>query len=112
MNIKAYRNKMGMTQTDLAIRLGVTMKTVQNYENNNVTIPKKSIEKIAEIFNVSVRDLYKSDDEKTAVNLLDIDRNEIASFINNNWDYMMESELFDTTFRAKFGEWLLSQRNK
>lgn len=112
MNIKAYRKKMGMTQTDLAIRLGVTMKTVQNYENNNVTIPKKNIEKIAEIFNVSVRDLYKSDEDKTEVNLLDIDRNKIASFIHNNWDYMMESELFDATFRAKFGEWLLSQKNK
>lgn len=112
MNIKAYRRKLGITQTELASDLGVSLKTIHNYENSTVRIPREKVKKLAEIFNVTIEDLYKSDDEKTAVNLLDIDRNEIASFIHNNWDYMMESELFDTTFRAKFGEWLLSQRNK
>lgn len=113
MNIKAYRKKLGLTQTDLANKLGVTLKTVQNYESNAVTVPRKKIELMADIFKVSIEDLYKEEhSENKKVNLLEIDREEIASFIYNNWDYMMKSNLFNANFKAKAGEWLLMKKKE
>lgn len=42
MNLKKLRKEKGWTQTDLANRLGVTLRTVQNYE-------KKEIPKMAKL---------------------------------------------------------------
>lgn len=51
--IKYLRKKNGMTQTDIAKRLGIATQTVYKYEKNIVTsIPMENIEKLAEIFGV------------------------------------------------------------
>ena len=46
--IKALRNEIGMGQTDLADKIGVSKQTMYKYENNIVTnIPSDKIELIA-----------------------------------------------------------------
>lgn len=111
MNIKAYRKKLGFTQTELAEKIGVTLKTIQNYENKSVTVPYKKIKQMAEIFKVEISELYKDKiDYPEEVNFLEIDREKIASFIYENWDYMMKSDLFNANFKAKAGEWVLMKK--
>lgn len=52
--IKELRRKYGMTQEDLAYKIGTTKQTIFKYENNVITnIPAKKVDAIAAIFNVS-----------------------------------------------------------
>ena len=90
--------------------MGVSLKTYQNYENGAVTIPKDKLKAISEVLNVSVHELFN--ENKEDINLFDADREKIASFIFNNWDYMMESELFNATFKAKAAEWILFKKKE
>ncbi len=52
-NIAAERAKREMTLEQLAASLGVTRKTVYNWEKNG-KIPQTALEKMAEIFNCSI----------------------------------------------------------
>lgn len=45
MDIKEIRRKLGITQNDLAARLGVTARTVQNWENGGA-IPSTTTAKL------------------------------------------------------------------
>ncbi|MBQ3021915.1 MAG: helix-turn-helix domain-containing protein [Clostridia bacterium] len=52
--IKYLREKSGLTQTDIAEKLGIATQTIFKYEKNIVTnIPIGNIEKLANIFDVS-----------------------------------------------------------
>ena len=52
--IKIAREKNGIAQTDLAIKIGVSKQTLFKYENGIVTnIPSDKIEEIAKITHVS-----------------------------------------------------------
>lgn len=52
--IKAKREEAGLTQTELAKRIGTTKQTLFKYENDIITnIPSDKIEKIANILSVS-----------------------------------------------------------
>lgn len=53
-NFKEERKRLGLRQKDLAQKIGVTVKTIQNYEKG-LTLPSlKLMEKIALVFNVSL----------------------------------------------------------
>ena len=57
-NIKAGRKKVGLTQEELANKLGVKKQTVQKYESGIITnIPSDNIEKMAVIFETTPADL-------------------------------------------------------
>lgn len=51
--IKALRNENSMTQLQLAERVGVTLRCIQNYESGTRYPRKSIIHKISEIFDVS-----------------------------------------------------------
>lgn len=56
INIKENRKKLGLTQSDLAEKIGVTLKTIQNYEKGE-TIP---VSKLALLHNVlNQKDTHK-----------------------------------------------------
>lgn len=70
--IKYLREQAGLTQTDIAKKIGIATQTIFKYEKNIVTnIPLDNIEKLAEIFNVSPAYLmgWESDREKDAPDL-------------------------------------------
>lgn len=52
-NITAERAKRKMSQDELAKELGVTRKTIYNWENSG-RIPRKKLIKMAEIFDCSI----------------------------------------------------------
>lgn len=65
--IKHLRKKAGLSQEDLAAKLGVSQKSICNYENNS-RFPKgqKVIKGLADIFNVTVDYLISDTDDTTS----------------------------------------------
>lgn len=63
--IKAQREKVGMSQTELAQKLHVTRQTVSRWENNQ-TIPNlDTLNDISDELDISLDDLLKHDNLKT-----------------------------------------------
>ncbi len=58
-NLKEIRKRHGMTQTELANLLGKQKSTVSNYETGYAPPTYEVLQKLAEIFNVSIDDLTK-----------------------------------------------------
>jgi len=56
--IKQLRQNMGISQTDLANALKVSLRTIQLYEKKDANIPMKNLNKIAAYFDLSIADLY------------------------------------------------------
>jgi len=65
--IKILRNERNMTQPDLATALGVTVRTVAYYENNERQPKKDMILKLCKIFDVST-DYLLSESESFLLN--------------------------------------------
>ena len=55
--IKELRKQKGVTQTDLAKAVGVSLRTIQTYEKKDASISNKRLEKIAAYFELSVIEL-------------------------------------------------------
>lgn len=56
-NIKKFRTEHKITQSEIAEKLGLTQPNYANFENGKIDITISRLEKVAEIFNVSVNDL-------------------------------------------------------
>ena len=56
--IKHLRRKKGIRQKDLAIEIGVSLRTIQLYEKKGANIPIKNLTKIAAYFETTVGELY------------------------------------------------------
>lgn len=61
--IKEFLEAKGMSQTDLAHRLGKSFNTVNLYAANKVQPPIPTLYEIAEILNVDVRELLVPNNE-------------------------------------------------
>lgn len=67
-NLYKLRKKSGMTQEELAEKIGVSKATISNYEND-ITRPSCSkLSKIADAFNVKVKDLLTGSVSGTGLN--------------------------------------------
>lgn len=58
MRIRAFRLESGMTQTDLAEKLGVSFQQVQKYEKGVNRIGAGRLCALARVFNVPIQALY------------------------------------------------------
>lgn len=56
-NMKAARNKLGITQEELAEKLSVTRQAVSNWENGKTEPDIETLTKIAQIFDISIDEL-------------------------------------------------------
>lgn len=57
-NIKKYRLLNNMTQEELSKKLGIAPNTLSNYENGNREPNSDVISKLADIFDISLDELY------------------------------------------------------
>lgn len=51
--IKVLRKQLGLTQSELAQKLGLECAAISKYETNRVPLTQESLLKLAEIFNVT-----------------------------------------------------------
>jgi len=56
-NLSTYRKKRGLSQRELAKRLGVSHRTIAYYESETNSIPLDKLEAIANILNISPGEL-------------------------------------------------------
>lgn len=83
--IKEFRKIRGLTQKQLAEKLGVTTITIQNYENNRREPNIETIGKIANILNTTASELFGFevyDIEGNSVNSIETPLNRV----NNNFE--------------------------
>ena len=57
-NITKYRKERGMTQKELALKLGVVPSRVSNWENGTNSMDINTLFKICNILSVSINDIY------------------------------------------------------
>lgn len=62
-NLKALRKKAGLTQEELADRLGVANKTISNWELGNSIPTVDDVKKLADALHVSEQQLLSPDNE-------------------------------------------------
>lgn len=71
--LKYLRRAKGLTQVELAMKLGVKKQSVSNWENDNIVPSVEMLEKIATFFRVSTDYLLGRDDlPNDGINVLDI----------------------------------------
>lgn len=58
-NIKSYRIRAGMTQEELAERLGVSNKLVWSWEKNRTEPKPEAVQKMLQIFDIDIKELTK-----------------------------------------------------
>lgn len=57
--IRQLRQKKGVNQSHLADAIGVSLRTIQNYERKDASIPSKNLAKIATYFDLTIAELYQ-----------------------------------------------------
>ena len=60
-NIKVLRNKIGLTQEDVAKYLGIQREIISYYETGSRDISLEHYEKLADLFGVELQDLLETD---------------------------------------------------
>lgn len=65
--MKERRKELGMTQMDLAVRMGVQLSNVSNWERGARTASVPNLRKLAGILGVSMEDLLADEPETAAV---------------------------------------------
>ena len=61
-NLKSVRESRGMTQQDLADRIGMRRETILHLENNRYNPSLEMALKIAQVFDLRVEDLFQLKD--------------------------------------------------
>jgi len=56
--LKQLRRKKNASQTDLALVIDVSLRTIQLYEKKEANIPIKNLTKIAQYFDITIAELY------------------------------------------------------
>ena len=62
--IREGRHKLGLSQTDLADKLGITFQQIQKYENNKNRVTLGRLSHIADILGVSITYMLTGSEEK------------------------------------------------
>lgn len=65
--MKERRKELGMTQMDLAVRMGVQLSNVSSWERGARTASAPNLRKLAGILGVSMEDLLADEPETAAV---------------------------------------------
>ena len=70
-NLKRLRSKTKFSQQEIADMLGLDRNTYTNWENETTDIKSSYIPKLAEIFQVSILDLFNESQKNTTYNNLE-----------------------------------------
>ena len=60
-NVKAARQKAGLTQTDLAERSGISRVDISRIEGGQINVTLRTMRKLAEAFEVRVSEMLNQD---------------------------------------------------
>ena len=106
LNLQRLRGRSGMTQSEASEAIGVSLTTYQKYEYGKVFPSSESITKIADVFQVHVSDLFKSDSESAQL------RPDLITSIVGLLSSLDEDELRNLLATAESSPSLLSGADK
>lgn len=66
--IRAHRDELGLTQAELADKLGLTYSSVSQWESGRATPRTPILRQLADLFNTTVADLMGEDASEAAIN--------------------------------------------
>jgi transcriptional regulator with XRE-family HTH domain len=75
LRIKAFREQKSLTQRQLAFLCGKSIETISNFERGSVVTSLPTLERLAQIFEVSIRDFF---DETMVPDTVPISKNGAA----------------------------------
>lgn len=81
-NIRKIRESKGMSRKQLADKLGITEMSVGRYENNQREPKYVTLTKIAEVFDINIKELIDCEDRNTN-NLLKLQK----YYEQKKWEY-------------------------
>lgn len=90
--IKSYRENKKMTQIEIANILNVSPATISKYESNTLEPSIESLKKLAEIFEISVDELIKTEE-----NTFDISKINILDILREQKDMNLKGNLYHNT---------------
>ena len=64
--IRIFRNHRGMSQSDLAGKIGVTFQQVQKYEKGINRVGASRLSRIASVLGISIGELFEASEDKSA----------------------------------------------
>lgn len=111
LKIKELRDKHHETQTQLAEVVGVSLRTIQNYEAGTVDVPSKNLKLIAKHYNVDIsyfysdsvkepRSLYAEHTKHYTPEEIDI----IANSLVNHEEEFLENNVFKSWLMLKLAQ--------
>lgn len=68
-NIKAYRERMRLTQEDVAGYLKIQREMVSYYENGTREVPMDSLKKLSDLFGAELHDLMEENASMSTANI-------------------------------------------
>ena len=81
--LRALRKAHGMSQPELARRLGVTKQAVSNWENNNIMPSVDMVKKLSRVLNVSIGIFFDEEEKYISVDGLTQDQVMQIQFLIN-----------------------------
>ena len=111
-SLKSLRLQHGYTQKELASKLHVAQNTLCNWENGNRTVDEPTLQKLADVFNVSVDYLLGRTDVKKADTSEDVSAEFLATLspetqkVNELFNRLSEEK---KTEALRFLDFLLQQ---
>lgn len=84
-NIRINRERLGINQVELAKLMGVSKQTVSNWENDNRIPPTQTLDKLADIFNVTTDSLLGRNES--------LHSNDATINIEHDEDYIIAKEI-------------------
>lgn len=98
LNTKKYRKQLGLSQAEIARRLGISRQTFNNYELGKREADYETLLKIAEELHTSVQDLLQDSDKTEKSTPIVNDRsaviNHIAAMPQDEYKDMVEKLRF------------------
>ncbi len=92
-NLKALRNKRGVSQQKLADAINVSQQSINKYENHKIEPDIQTLIKIADYFNTSVDYLVgHSDIDRVIETVSHYDLNADESFLINNYRKLSDKQ--------------------
>ncbi len=122
-NLREARKGLRLTQTELGKKIGVSQRSIANYESGKVVPHRPTLEKLASVLNMAVEDLMVESGETPACNaqqteyitearerygsqganeMADLLRRNIAFFAGGDVDEALKDEMFHALASAYF----------
>lgn len=75
--IREIRKEKGITQNELADKIGVKRAVISKYENGVISPSLNQIQKIADVLNVETVDLLSTDDKRNVSEIFELTKDAI-----------------------------------